>query len=126
MEFSIFKESKIKEICQVIIEDYTYFVRDEFHKGREEYRKTGIDNDLELYKKLFLEILSISLGLKDTEPNKNSVFKEELVCVLQKIYEKHKYKNIVMTNRARIYRTCEVIFDKVIEGIIGGGILEVR
>lgn len=126
MEINIFKESKIKEICQTIIEDYTYFVRDEFHKGREEFRQTGIDSDLGLYKSIFLEVLSISLGLKDFEPNVNRVFKEEMISVLQKIYDKHKYKNIVMTNRARIYRTCEVIFDKVIEGIIGGGLLEVR
>ena len=41
-----FKNSKIKSLCQVIIEDFTYYVRDAVKANRTEYLQTGIDNNL--------------------------------------------------------------------------------
>ena len=53
------KSSKIKSLSQCIIEDFTYFVRDEVHKGRTEYLDTGINDDLMVYREFFMNILGI-------------------------------------------------------------------
>ena len=121
-----FRNLKIKQLSQCIIEDFTYFVRDEVQKGRSEYLATGIDNDLMVYREFFLNILGLSLGLDDTEPDVHSLVKSELISLIHRDLSYRRYVKISQTNRAMIYKTCEVIFDKVVEGILGGGLLENR
>lgn len=121
-----FKSSKVKQLSQCIIEDFTYYVRDEVKKGRTEYLNTGIDNNLMVYREFFLEILSIALGLEDTNPTVHEVVKEELITLIKRDLSYRRYIKIASVNRAMIYRTCEIIFDKVVEGILGGGLLENR
>lgn len=120
------RNSKIKLLSQSIIEDYTFYVRDEIHKGRLEYKETGIDEDLMVYKELFLEILSLALGLEDMEPEVNKVVKSELISLIKRDLSYRRFQRMVRTNRAMIYRTCEVIFNKVVEGILGGEVNENR
>lgn len=120
------RNSKIKLLSQSIIEDYTFYVRDEIHKGRLEYKETGIDDDLMVYKELFLEILSLALGLEDMEPDVNKVVKSELMSLIKRDLSYRRFQRMVRTNRAMIYRTCEVIFNKVVEGILGGEVNENR
>lgn len=120
------RNSKIKLLSQSIIEDYTFYVRDEIHKGRLEYKETGIDDDLMVYKELFLEILSLALGLEDMEPDVNKVVKSELISLIKRDLSYRRFQRMVRTNRAMIYRTCEVIFNKVVEGILGGEVNENR
>lgn len=119
----MFNQSKLKQLCQCIIEDYTYHVRDEVHLGRIEYKETGIDDNLVSYRELFLELLSLALGLEDREPEINSVVKKETVSLIRRDLNYRKYRRIIKGNRALIYRTCAVIFDSVIEGI-GGELVE--
>lgn len=119
-----FKNSKIKSLCQVIIEDFTYYVRDAVKANRTEYLQTGIDNNLIVYREFFLNILGLSLGLEDNEPNVDKEVKEELITLIKRDLSYRRYIKISQTNRAMIYRTCEVIFDKVVEGILGGDLLE--
>ena len=121
-----FKSSKVKQLSQCIIEDFTYYVRDEVKKGRVEYLNTGIDNDLMVYREFFLDILSIALGLEDTNPTVHEIVKEELITLIKRDLSYRRYIKIASVNRAMIYRTCEIIFDKVVEGILGGGLLENR
>ena len=121
-----FKSSKVKQLSQCIIEDFTYYVRDEVKKGRVEYLNTGIDNNLMVYREFFLDILSIALGLEDTNPTVHEVVKEELITLIKRDLSYRRYIKIASVNRAMIYRTCEIIFDKVVEGILGGGLLENR
>lgn len=113
-------------LSQSIIEDYTFYVRDEIHKGRLEYKETGIDEDLMVYKELFLEILSLALGLEDMEPEVNKVVKSELISLIKRDLSYRRFQRMVRTNRAMIYRTCEVLFNKVVEGILGGEVNENR
>ena len=119
-----FKNSKIKSLCQVIIEDFTYYVRDAVKANRTEYLQTGIDNNLIVYREFFLNILGLSLGLEDNEPNVDKEVKEELITLIKRDLSYRRYIKISQTNRAMIYRTCEVIFNKVVEGILGGDLLE--
>ena len=119
-----FKNSKIKSLCQVIIEDFTYYVRDAVKANRTEYLQTGIDNNLMVYREFFLNILGLSLGLEDNEPNVDKEVKEELITLIKRDLSYRRYIKISQTNRAMIYRTCEVIFNKVVEGILGGDLLE--
>ena len=121
-----FKSSKVKQLSQCIIEDFTYYVRDEVKKGRVEYLNTVIDNNLIVYREFFLDILSIALGLEDTNPTVHEVVKEELITLIKRDLSYRRYIKIASVNRAMIYRTCEIIFDKVVEGILGGGLLENR
>lgn len=116
-------QSKLKQLCQCIIEDYTYHVRDKVHLGRIEYRETGIDADLGIYRELFLELLSLALGLEDREPEINSIVKKETVSLIRRDLNYRKYRRLIKGNRALIYRTCSVIFDSVIAGI-GGELVE--
>ncbi len=120
------KSSKIKSLSQCIIEDFTYFVRDEVHKGRTEYLDTGINDDLMVYREFFMNILGISLGIEDSEPDVDTVVKKELVSLVRRDLSYRRYKKLSESNRTLIYKTCELIFDKVVEGIIGGGLLEGR
>ena len=121
-----FKNSKIKSLCQEIIEDFTYYVRDEVKANRTEYLQTGIDNDLMVYREFFLNILGLSLGLEDKEPNVDKEVKEELITLIKRDLSYRRYIKVSQTNRAMIYRTCEIIFNKVVEGILGGDLLEHR
>lgn len=118
--------SKVKLLSQLIIEDYTYYVRDEVRKGRIEYKETGIDDDLFVYRELFLEILSLSLGLEDKEPDVNKVVKEELISLIKRDLSYRRFNKIALTNRTMIYKTCAIIFDKVVEGILGGDMIETK
>ena len=120
------KSSKIKSLSQCIIEDFTYFVRDEVHKGRTEYLDTGINDDLMVYREFFMNILGISLGIEDSEPDVDTVVKKELVSLVRRDLSYRRYKKLSESNRTLIYKTCELIFDIVVEGIIGGGLLEGR
>lgn len=120
------KSSKIKSLSQCIIEDFTYFVRDEVHKGRTEYLDTGINDDLMVYREFFMNILGISLGIEDSEPDVDTVVKKELISLVRRDLSYRRYKKLSESNRTLIYKTCELIFDKVVEGIIGGGLLEGR
>lgn len=120
------KSSKIKSLSQCIIEDFTYFVRDEVRKGRTEYLDTGINDDLMVYREFFMNILGISLGIEDSEPDVDTVVKKELVSLVRRDLSYRRYKKLSESNRTLIYKTCELIFDKVVEGIIGGGLLEGR
>lgn len=119
-----FRNSKIKSLCKEVIEDFTYFVRDEVHNGRTEYLDTGINDSLERYEEFFLDILAIALGLEDREPEIDKVAKSELVSLVKRDLSYRRYIKVAKGNRVLIYKTCEVIFDKVVEGIIGGGLLE--
>lgn len=121
-----FKSSKIKQLSQCIIEDFTYFVRDEVRKGRSEYLATGIDNDLMVYREFFLNILGLALGIEDTEPEVDSVVKSELISLIKRDLSYRRYAKISQTNRVMIYKTCGVIFDTVVDGIVRGGLLENR
>lgn len=120
------KSSKIKSLSQCIIEDFTYFVRDEVRKGRTEYLDTGINDDLMVYREFFMNILGISLGIEDSEPDVDTVVKKELISLVRRDLSYRRYKKLSESNRTLIYKTCELIFDKVVEGIIGGGLLEGR
>ena len=120
------KSSKIKSLSQCIIEDFTYFVRDEVHKGRTEYLSTGINDDLMVYREFFMNILGIALGLEDSEPEEDTVVKLELISLIRRDLSYRRYKKLSESNRTLIYKTCELIFDKVVEGIVGGGLLEGR
>ncbi len=115
---------RIKCLAQEIIEDFTYFVRDEVRKGRSEYLDTGIDASLERYEEFFLDILSIALGLEDRNPNVDVVVKQELLRLLKRDLSYRRYSKIVKCNRVLIYKTCEVVFGKVVEGIVGSGIID--
>jgi len=121
-----FKNSKIKSLSQCIIEDYTIFVRDEVRKGRAEYLDTGINDDLMVYREFFLNILGLALGIEDREPKVDTVVKSELISLIKRDLSYRRYVKVSQTNRVMIYRTCEIIFNKVVEGIIGGGLLENR
>lgn len=116
----------VKELSQSIIEDFTYYVQKEVRKGRNEYLQTGIDNDLMIYREFFLNILGISLGLVDSYPNKDKIPKEELIALIKRDLSYRKYKKLVKTNRVIIYKTCALIFDKVVEGILRGELLETK
>ena len=71
-----------------------------------------------------MNILGLSLGLEDNEPNVDKEVKEELITLIKRDLSYRRYIKISQTNRAMIYRTCEVIFNKVVEGILGGDLLE--
>ena len=120
------RNSKIKNLSREIIEDFTYFVRDEVHKGRAEYLNTGINDSLERYEEFFLDILAISLGLEDRNPEIDKVAKSELVSLIKRDLSYRRYIKVAKGNRVLIYKTCEVIFDTVVEGILRGGLLENR
>ena len=100
--------SKVKLLSQLIIEDYTYYVRDEVRKGRIEYKETGIDDDLFVYRELFLEILSLSLGLEDKEPDVNKVVKEELISLIKRDLSYSRFNKIALTNRIMIYKSYQI------------------
>ena len=119
-----FRNSKIKGLSKEIIEDFTYFVRDEVHKGRTEYLDTGINDSLDRYEEFFLDILAIALGLEDREPEIDKVAKSELVSFVKRDLSYRRYIKVAKGNRVLISKTCEIIFDKVVEGIIGGGLVE--
>lgn len=121
-----FRNSKIKSLAKEIIEDFTYFVRDEVHKGRTEYLETGINDSLDRYEEFFLDILSIALGLEDRNPEIDKVAKSELVSLIKRDLSYRRYIKLAKGNRVLIYKTCEVVFDKVVEGILGGDLLENR
>ena len=118
------KISRIKSLSKCIIEDYTFFVRDEVRKGREEYLDTGINDDLMVYREFFLNILGIALGVEDNEPHIDTIVKEELVSLIRRDLSYRRYKKLSQSSRTLIYKTCELSFNKVVEGILGGGLLE--
>lgn len=109
---------KIRKLSQAIIEKYTYYVRDEVRKGRECYKSTGIDKSLMVYREFFLNILSLSLGLDDDNPNVDKEVKEELIKLIQGVVNRRRFKKASKNQRAVIYRTCELIFDMVVLGIL--------
>lgn len=108
---------KIKPLCRNIIVVYTYFVRDKVREGRIEYIQTGIDDNLDTYRELFLEILGLALDVKDLEPNVNPEVKEETITVIKREMSSRKYRKVASNYRLLIYTTCELIFNKVMEEI---------
>ena len=110
---------KLKPLCKAIIIKYTAHVRGAVGVGRIEYIGTGIDESLEVYKELFLEILGLALGVKDDESNINKEVKEETIKVIRKEISKRRYRKLLTNYRLMIYTTCEIIFEKVMEEIKG-------
>ena len=79
-----------------------------------------------VYREFFLNILGLALGIEDTEPEVDSVVKSELISLIKRDLSYRRYAKISQTNRVMIYKTCGVIFDTVVDGIVRGGLLENR
>ncbi len=109
--------AKIKPLCRNIIVVYTHHVRDMVKDGKIKYIETGIDDDIYVYKELFLEILGLALGVSDKEPNINKEVKEETIVIIKREMSSRKYRKILANYRLLIYTTCELIFEKVMEEI---------
>lgn len=105
---------QLQTLCRTVIEKYAYFVRDRVALNKSTYFDTGINENLYAYKDLFMTLLSISLGLKDHHHYNRDV--SELITLIS--YELSKHSTFVDVNRVLIYRTCGLIFDKIVSGIL--------
>ena len=56
----------------------------------------------------------------------NKVVKEELISLIKRDLSYRRFNKIALTNRTMIYKTCAIIFDKVVEGILGGDMIETK
>ena len=105
---------QLQTLCRTIIENYAYFVRDKVALNNRAYFDTGIIENLYAYKDLFMRLLSVSLGLKDHHHYNRDM--SELINLIS--MELNKHSTFVSVNRVLIYRTCGLIFDKIVSGIL--------
>lgn len=118
--------SRIKELSKIIITDFTVYVREAVRRGRLEYTRTGIDEDLMAYRNFFLKLLGLSLGLEEDSSEIDEVVKNELVSLIRRDLSYRRFYKMVQTNHTRIYAACEVVFDSVVQGILESGKVENR
>ena len=118
--------SRVKELSKIIITDFTVYVRDAIKSGRMEYKLTGIDEDLLVYRNFFLKLLALSLGLEEDSSEIDERVKTELISLIRRDLSYRRFYKMVQTNHTRIYAACEVAFDSVVKGILESGKIENR
>lgn len=112
MDFPI---TSIKEMCRDIIKIYTFHVRDKVKEGRTEYIKTGIDEDIDKYKEVFLTVLAYTLGVEENHTLISKKLLKESKTILETVISNKLYTGILTNHRLMVYTTCEVMFEKVIK-----------
>lgn len=108
---------KLLLLCREIIVNYTVRVRDKIREGDICYKDTGIDEDIEKYKSLFLELLLLSLGLEDKYIEEHIRVKAEMRSYLQLYLSEVQNESLIQGNRDIVYATCSMIFEQVLSGI---------
>lgn len=112
MDFHI---TTIKEMCRDIIKMYTFHVRDKVKEGIDYYIETGIDDDIDKYKEVFLTVLSYTLGVDESDTLISNKLLEESKKVLNTVILNKSYTGILTKHRLMIYTTCEVMFEMVMK-----------
>lgn len=116
---------RVKKLSKDIIVKHVHYVRKKIIEQDARYVLSGIDNDLDVYEKFFMEVLSEVLGVRIKPLEFEHSIVMECVMELDLLIEGHEYSATFSKHKKFVFDTCVMLFREVEKGVRDSGVLSV-